>query len=104
LAALASIGCRVRFRYTKNQIASASRKAPSSPARTKVMVRNMGVLEEDGLDESEGEDVDEPDGTAVAGVTVVEKNPISEVEVSAVVLVYRLIRHHMPEIERRTKW
>lgn len=63
----------------------------------------MEVLEEGGLDESEGLDVDEPDGTAVAGVTVVEKNPMSEVDVSAVVLVYRLGRHHTPEIEGRTR-
>jgi hypothetical protein len=68
------------------------------------MVRNMAKLEEDGLDESEGLDVDEPDGTAVAGVTVVEKNPMSEVEVSAVVLVHRLVTHHHAETEGRTRW
>lgn len=33
------------------------------------------------------EEDEEADGTAVAGVTVVSKKPISEVEVSAVVLL-----------------
>jgi hypothetical protein len=73
----------------KNHARSTRMASPRIPASTKVRVLNIGGAEEPS--ESESESVEEEEsveegGTEVPGVTVLVKNPMSEVEVSAVVL------------------